>query len=535
MRQIHFLIFLLNLAFVQTASAQTNATVDGYAFESGNRGYLNQVDATVYKMPENSIYAEAVTMEDGHFELPVEAGQQYKLVLSKDIFHNWDTVFTANAGKNFFSAEMKRQPGYLFDVTLAEPRTDENVVVNAVEGATIEVYNRTKNKEELVLKEHPKPYFQFTFEQGNYYTIMIRKAGYLTKRIEAHVNIDGCIICIDGVNDLRPGVVDNLTEKNTMGTLLANIEIQPAEVGGKMVVQDLYYDYNQWELRDSSRKELDKVVLLMKDNPAIKVELGSHTDSRGKNEYNMELSQKRAESAVEYIVEKGIDSDRISAKGYGETQLANNCKDGIQCSEAEHQENRRTELSFLEVGDSLASMEWQSLREIIREEEYEQKLKEIQNTEVVQIGADGKAIVEKVQKNQGETLENAAETSIKQAEAEDDGLIKVNFDAPIEEPVVAENLSENDSYTYKKIKYLAEDFSGFNIKIASDKALLSDTNPMFENFNSVYVKLNEDTKLYDYFVGIFTSKELAEAYSQKYVKSTFPLAEIANFFKGKRL
>jgi hypothetical protein len=84
----------------------------------------------------------------------------------------------------------------------------------------------------------------------------------------------------------------------------------------------------------------------MQNNP-ITIELSSHTDSRGSNKYNERLSQRRAESAVNYIVGKGIEASRVTAKGYGEYQLVNRCSDGVACSPAEHQANRRTEFKVL--------------------------------------------------------------------------------------------------------------------------------------------------------------------------------------------
>jgi outer membrane protein OmpA-like peptidoglycan-associated protein len=78
-------------------------------------------------------------------------------------------------------------------------------------------------------------------------------------------------------------------------------------------------------------------------NPNIKIEVMSHTDSRGTDDYNMKLSQKRAEAAVKYLIKKGIDKTRMTAQGYGESKLTNQCTDGVACSEAEHQANRRTE------------------------------------------------------------------------------------------------------------------------------------------------------------------------------------------------
>jgi len=79
----------------------------------------------------------------------------------------------------------------------------------------------------------------------------------------------------------------------------------------------------------------------------IWIELGSHTDSRGKGDYNLTLSQKRAESAVQYIISRGIEKNRITARGYGETQLVNKCANGVICTKEEHQLNRRTEFKIV--------------------------------------------------------------------------------------------------------------------------------------------------------------------------------------------
>ncbi len=85
----------------------------------------------------------------------------------------------------------------------------------------------------------------------------------------------------------------------------------------------------------------------MRDNPSLEIEMGSHTDSRGPDSYNIDLSQRRAQSAVNYLVSRGIARSRMTAKGYGETQLLNRCKNGVACSIAEHQANRRTEFKIV--------------------------------------------------------------------------------------------------------------------------------------------------------------------------------------------
>jgi outer membrane protein OmpA-like peptidoglycan-associated protein len=106
------------------------------------------------------------------------------------------------------------------------------------------------------------------------------------------------------------------------------------------------YDYNKWDLRPESIIELDKLVKYMKSND-LKVELSSHTDSRGEDVYNEWLSQQRSNSCVNYIISKGISSTRIIAKGYGEYRLKNRCANEVECTEEEHQQNRRTELRIL--------------------------------------------------------------------------------------------------------------------------------------------------------------------------------------------
>lgn len=112
-------------------------------------------------------------------------------------------------------------------------------------------------------------------------------------------------------------------------------------------LENIYYDFDKAGIRPDAAIELDKLVRIMKDNPTMWIELGSHTDSRGNDQYNQWLSQRRANSAVQYIIDQGIHKNRISAKGYGESQLLNRCAKGVKCSETEHQLNRRTEFKIV--------------------------------------------------------------------------------------------------------------------------------------------------------------------------------------------
>jgi len=112
-------------------------------------------------------------------------------------------------------------------------------------------------------------------------------------------------------------------------------------------VETIQFLLNKFDIRVKSAEELNKVVDIMKQNPTLVVEFSAHTDSRGPDEWNMELSIKRAEEVVRYIVNKGIDYNRIYGKGYGETMPINHCVNDVECSDVEHLANRRTEFLIL--------------------------------------------------------------------------------------------------------------------------------------------------------------------------------------------
>ena len=142
----------------------------------------------------------------------------------------------------------------------------------------------------------------------------------------------------------------NSTPKNfdiVLDKKVKYVEKLPEKAGETFILKDLYYDYNSYSLNSKAKKELDKLITHMVKFPQIKIELSSHTDSRGNKDYNLKLSEQRSESAKNYLVSKGIASERIIAKGYGETKLRNNCTDSIICTEAEHAINRRTEVKVL--------------------------------------------------------------------------------------------------------------------------------------------------------------------------------------------
>ncbi len=377
MKQISLLTFLIGMTC--SAAFCQKVTLDGYVFEELNRGYLNEVKVTV--LEKSGVYVgETLSDLTGHFTFDVLPEKEYDIQYEKKIFQRIvqpvSTIGKKAGEKVFLKHQLERQPGYLLEVTLAEKRLIEATNVDAINGARIEIFNLTANREEVVIDSAKTPVFSQTLLQGYHYVIMIRKKGYFTRRMDAHVNIDGCYLCMEGFGTVTPGMVSNVTSArdNKIGTLLANVDLTKIDTNQNIVFQNIYYEYNSSQLTAEAVKELDKVTSLLQNNGSLVVELGSHTDSRGSAESNMRLSQSRAEAAVNYILGAGtVDRNRLKAKGYGETRLTNRCEDGTPCSEAEHVRNRRTELKI--IGFTTDPNEGKSLAEIVHAEEMAKFLK----------------------------------------------------------------------------------------------------------------------------------------------------------------
>jgi outer membrane protein OmpA-like peptidoglycan-associated protein len=157
----------------------------------------------------------------------------------------------------------------------------------------------------------------------------------------------------------RDGFLNNETTFSTKGIGKdPNFPVQKFEVelvldqiliDKEIVLEDIYYDFDKWDIRKDAEPSLNRLAQTLKLNPDLIIQLGSHTDCRGNDRYNQDLSQKRAQSAVNYLITKGIASERLIAKGFGESDPKADCACS-RCDEEEHQENRRTSFRILENG-----------------------------------------------------------------------------------------------------------------------------------------------------------------------------------------
>jgi len=130
-------------------------------------------------------------------------------------------------------------------------------------------------------------------------------------------------------------------------TFNVEIVLDKSFTGKEILIPDIFYDLAKWDIRPDAEPPLNQLVQLLKDNPRIRIQLSSHTDCRGTDPYNQDLSQKRAESAIEYLIKNGIGASRLIPKGFGESQLVKKCL-CEQCTEDEHQSNRRTTFLIME-------------------------------------------------------------------------------------------------------------------------------------------------------------------------------------------
>ncbi|WP_090622535.1 OmpA family protein [Parapedobacter indicus] len=209
-------------------------------------------------------------------------------------------------------------------ILLRGTASDKNTT-NRLADVSVTLYDGTR---EIVAKKRTDESgtFEFVLDRDKSYTVLGQKEKY---------HGDSAKVSTLGITD--------------SDTLEVALLLEPVfEVGKTFELENIYYDFDRHNIRPDAAAILDELVRTLRDNPTLKIELSSHTDSRGSDAYNEALSQRRAQSAVDYLVSRGIARDRMVAKGYGETRLVNDCGNGVPCSREQHQANRRTEVTVLE-------------------------------------------------------------------------------------------------------------------------------------------------------------------------------------------
>ena len=185
-----------------------------------------------------------------------------------------------------------------------------------------------------ISKQYVDPTYDFNhaYECGDVYHIKAEREGYITQEIE---------VTLPNQSGLTEKIIALEPEK---------LQLKEGDDLFKVLnLNPIYFDLDKDNIRPDAALELAKVFAVMEEYPNMKVDVRSHTDSRASFKYNEDLSERRAKSTAEWLIANGINRNRLTWKGYGETQLINGCADGVDCSEAEHQMNRRSEFIIVEM------------------------------------------------------------------------------------------------------------------------------------------------------------------------------------------
>lgn len=233
----------------------------------------------------------------------------------------------------------------IYEFNIRQIQIDLAALVNSPEGplngAKIELEDKSGASPDQS-KDNPEGNdFQFFLDQDRSYKVYITRDGYYPDSLE--------------FNTL--GILDDYTVNKTI--TLQPIPADATDGGGEpefelitinqpIRLNKIYYDFDKWDILDEAEIDLGIIQNLMNEYPDMVIELSSHTDIQGPKRYNQDLSQKRAQSATDWLVERGISPERIKAIGYGETQILNRCVQGTRCSDEEHRFNRRTEFKIIE-------------------------------------------------------------------------------------------------------------------------------------------------------------------------------------------
>lgn len=277
---------------------------------------------------------DAVTSGEGVGIVYLEEPRSYTLVLSKPGYRDEEQ-----------NIDYK---GYPTDTVYVELEQINCLTINGtvisrgynsgIPNAIIRVVNEQTGEEQIV-SSNMVGRFIACLELGSSFLLVGQKEGYQ-----------------DGSSRI------STTQLRNIRSMEANIILQPmsSEVvrkplkeGSVIILNDIYYDFGKSAIRKGAARDLELIVEMMKKYPSMMVELGAYTDSRGEADFNMQLSLRRAESAKNFLVQRGVEANRIKTFGYGESRLRNHCRDGVECSEDEHAYNRRTEIKVIKIDEPI--------------------------------------------------------------------------------------------------------------------------------------------------------------------------------------
>lgn len=265
--------------------------------------------------------------------------RSYVVLVTKDGYQSGEVMYSTDGQ---FGTQTIRVPLRSKSCTTVNGLVSVNGYRNGVPNATVRILNKSTGALEE-LRSNANGRFDFCLSNGYEYTVTALKDGY----VQGSSNLSTA--------NTKSGDLDVTVRLETENK---DIVSKPIKEGSVMVLENIYYDFDKHFIRKGAAQELDALAQLMRKYPSMEVQLIAHTDSRGKDDYNLDLSRKRADSARRYLIQKGIEGHRVDAFGYGEREVRNKCRNGVNCSDEEHQYNRRTEVKVMRI-DEPVQVEYQ--------------------------------------------------------------------------------------------------------------------------------------------------------------------------------
>ncbi|MCO5258525.1 MAG: OmpA family protein [Crocinitomicaceae bacterium] len=327
--------------FDQNFPFKNSATLKGNAKNLLTKNNLGEVK--IFLADKNgNLVDSTITNENGEFELSLTSIKgDFTIIGEKDGFIEGQKSILYNETKMEYEETVDLMPmldyffsGIVKDKVTHEPLNNVKVSISDLLKDTNFTDINTDNAGSfktvnLPYKYNDKVSYEFKFE----------KSGYVTKTVAL-----GDILALE----------QEIKVNNVLSIDLTKIEVGKTDLNDVVDIAPIYFDLNKWDIRPDAAKELNKIVAIMKENPGMVIELGSHTDSRGSKQYNITLSDKRAKSSASYIISQGIAKDRIYGKGYGANKLKISDAEIAKAKtddekEKLHQQNRRTEFIIIKM------------------------------------------------------------------------------------------------------------------------------------------------------------------------------------------
>lgn len=311
--------------------------------ESDTKTPLNNASLTVTMMEDGEQRNETLTTNSkGEFAVTVWPNTKLNMDITRTGFINkkesWMSS-TANAPESTcIYVEMKKKETVTLSGSVLNAATN-----SPISAAKIKVLNSC-NKKVTELTSDRKGNFEIKVPCGCDFEISGEKNDF----VNSNKTLKASSLDCSGEKDVKLKLKSAKKVSTVVKTkIVPMFEGKILNIGTIIPLRNINFDFNKSIIRPDAELELNKVIALLNKYPSLSIEMGAHTDARGSAVYNMTLSSSRAQSSHEYLLKRGIQPSRISFKGYGETVLINKCADGMDCNDALHEENRRTEIKVL--------------------------------------------------------------------------------------------------------------------------------------------------------------------------------------------